>query len=78
MPVIHLFVNLFGNREKTDVKYALKYVVPCLNPLNIGNKHKYKIAAAMKQTRNQSDSPEIKTEINNKARQLGLKWFEFS
>ncbi|MBS4060903.1 MAG: hypothetical protein KG029_10925 [Bacteroidetes bacterium] len=73
MPTVDLFENLFG-RGKTDVQLALKYVVPCLKPL-ISDAHKKKLAAAMGKASNRIDDKEIKDEIEEKTRQLGLKWW---
>lgn len=76
MPVVDLFVNLFG-RGSADVDMALKYVIPCLKPLNIRNDHKHKLAEAMGKAALRTDDESINDQIHDKANQLGLKWFSY-
>jgi Cdc6-like AAA superfamily ATPase len=76
MPVVDLFVNLFG-RGQVDIEMALKYVVPCLKPLDLRADHKYKLAEAMGQAATRTDVKEINDEIHDKAEQLGLMWFSY-
>ena len=74
MPNVDLFANLFG-RGPEDVKLALKYVVPCIQPLNIQAEHKHKLAGAMGQAALRTEDKAVNDEIHEKASQLGLKWF---
>jgi hypothetical protein len=74
MPMVDLFINLFG-RGQSDVRLALNYVVPCLQPLQIRNDHKHKLAEAMGQAALRTDEKEVNDAIHEKADQLGLKWF---
>ena len=74
MPNVDLFANLFG-RGQEDVKLALKYVVPCIQPLNIQGEHKHKLAEAMGQAALRTEDKVVNDEIHDKASQLGLKWF---
>lgn len=75
MPVVDLFVNLFG-RGEDDIRLALKYVVQVLTPLGIRNDHKHKLAEAMGNAALRS-TDQINAEIHEKAEQLGLKWFSY-
>lgn len=75
MHMVDLFVNLFG-RGQPDVQMALKYVVPCLKPLDIRSEHKYKLAEAMGKVAERTEVREINDEIHDKADELGLKWFK--
>lgn len=76
MPLVDLFVNLFG-RGDTDIIMALKFVVPCLKPFDIRNDHKHKLAEAMGHAALRTESKEINDEIHKKADQIGLMWFSY-
>lgn len=76
MPMVDLFVNLFG-RGQADVQMALKYVVPCLKPLDIRNDHKHKLAEAMGQAALHTEQEDTNNDIHVKADELGLKWFSY-
>jgi hypothetical protein len=73
MPVVDLFVDLFG-RSPDDVRLALKYVVECLNPFGLRDDHKDKLAKAMRKI--PVDNDEDIAFIKEKAKQLDLKWFK--
>lgn len=76
MPTVDLFINIFG-RGQMDVEMALKYVIPCIKPLDIRNDHKHKLAEAMGNAALRTEIKSINQEIHEKAEQLGLMWFSY-
>jgi hypothetical protein len=76
MPVVDLFVNLFG-RGQSDIQMALQFVMQCLKPLDLRSDHKYKLAEAMGQAALRTELQETNDEIHEKADQLGLMWFSY-
>lgn len=75
MPVVDLFVNLFG-RGTEDVQMAVNHVGPALNPLGIRNDHKHKLAEAMGQAALRSEDA-LNESIHEKGGELGLKRWSY-
>ena len=72
--LVDLFVNLFG-RGAEDVQMALDHVSQCLSYVNLNRDHKSRLAKAMSHAVTRSDEEIIA--IENKARELELRWFRY-
>lgn len=72
--IVNLFINLFG-RGADDVQMALNHVSQCLGSFNLGREHKYDLSEAMSHAVTRSDE-EIRA-IEDKAREINLRWFRY-